>query len=146
MAGLGLELAEGLADLGEGVGEGLVPVHVRAAGAEFPGALLTQGCRHDRADQLSSPRRLADVGFGGAVDDRGGIWPGGGQRGRDDVEGEAHPLAVAAPLKAVDGTVAELEGSGLVAGEKRDPGRPDKVGAALVAERGAELAAFAQAG
>ena len=33
-----------------------------------------------------------------------------------------------------------------VAEEKRDPGRPDEVEGALVAERGAELAAFAQAG
>jgi hypothetical protein len=35
LMGLGLGFVEGLRDLGEGVGEGLVPVHVRAAGAEF---------------------------------------------------------------------------------------------------------------
>ena len=29
-------------------------VHVRAAGAQFPCALLAQGCRHGRADQLGS--------------------------------------------------------------------------------------------
>jgi F0F1-type ATP synthase membrane subunit c/vacuolar-type H+-ATPase subunit K len=37
---LGSGFAEGLGGLGEGVGEGLVPLHVRAAGAEFPGPLL----------------------------------------------------------------------------------------------------------
>jgi len=41
--GLGLEFAEGLGGLGEGVGEDLVPVHVRAACAQFPGALFAQG-------------------------------------------------------------------------------------------------------
>ena len=38
--GLRWEFAEGLGGLGEGVGDGLVPVHVRAAGAQFPRALL----------------------------------------------------------------------------------------------------------
>ena len=38
----GSGLAEGLAGLGEGVGQGLIPVLVRAAGAKFPGALLAQ--------------------------------------------------------------------------------------------------------
>ena len=39
---LGLGFAEGLGGLGEGVGDGLVPVHVRAAGMQFPRALLAQ--------------------------------------------------------------------------------------------------------
>ena len=46
----------------------------------------------------------------------------------------------------MDGTAAEFERGGLVADGKRDPGRPEEVDAALVAERGAEFAAFAQAG
>ena len=48
--------------------------------------------------------------------------------------------------RRADGTAAELERGGPVADEKRDPGRPDEVAGALIAERGAELAAFAQAG
>ena len=36
----GLEFAEGLSGLGEGVGDDLVPVHARAAGAQCPGALF----------------------------------------------------------------------------------------------------------
>ena len=55
-------------------------------------------------------------------------------------------IAVTAPLEAADGAAAEFERGGLVADEKRDRGRPDEVDGALVAERGAELAAFAQAG
>src|SRR6516165_11440890 len=51
--GGGIRFAEGLGGLGQSVNEGLVPVHVRAAGAQFPGALLAQGFRHGRADQLS---------------------------------------------------------------------------------------------
>jgi hypothetical protein len=43
--GAGFEFAEGLGGLGEGVGKGLVPVHVRAAGAEFPGALVAEDRR-----------------------------------------------------------------------------------------------------
>ena len=42
---LGSEVVEGLGDLGDGVGDGLVPVHVRPAGAQFPHAFITQGCR-----------------------------------------------------------------------------------------------------
>ena len=38
----GRRLFEGLGGLGEGVGDGLVPVHVRAAGAQFPRALIAQ--------------------------------------------------------------------------------------------------------
>ena len=44
----GRSLAEGLGDLGERVGDGLIPVHVRAAGAQFPRTVLAQGCRDDR--------------------------------------------------------------------------------------------------
>ena len=54
-----MEFCGGLGGLRKGVGEGLVPIHVRAAGAEFPGALLAQGLRHDQADQLSPPHRLS---------------------------------------------------------------------------------------
>ena len=53
-------------------------------------------------------------GFGGALDDRGGIGPGGGECARDHVEDEGHPAAVfTAPLEAADGTAAELERGGL---------------------------------
>src|SRR4029434_9581783 len=38
----GLEFVEGLGGLSEGVGDGLVPVHLGAAGAEFSRALLAQ--------------------------------------------------------------------------------------------------------
>jgi hypothetical protein len=37
---LGSGFVKGLGGLGEGVSDGLVPVHVRAAGAELPGALI----------------------------------------------------------------------------------------------------------
>ena len=39
----GLEFAEGLGGRAEGVGDGLVPVHVRAAGAQFLRPLFAQG-------------------------------------------------------------------------------------------------------
>ena len=39
--GLSLEFVEGLGGLAECVGEGLVPVHIGAAGTEFPRALLS---------------------------------------------------------------------------------------------------------
>jgi hypothetical protein len=48
---LGLEFVEGLGGLGKGVGEGLVPVHVGAAGAEFSRALPAQSFRHDQAER-----------------------------------------------------------------------------------------------
>jgi hypothetical protein len=51
--GPGLEFVEGLGGLGKGVGDGLVPVHVGAAGAEFSRAPLAQSFRDDQADQLS---------------------------------------------------------------------------------------------
>ena len=47
---LGLAFVEGLGGLGEGVGDGLVPVHVRAAGAQFPRALFAEGSRYGRGD------------------------------------------------------------------------------------------------
>jgi hypothetical protein len=68
--------------------------------------------------------------------------PGGGERARDCVEDEAHPETTA-PVQAADGTAAEFERGGLVADEKRERSRPGEV---LVAERGAEFAAFTQAG
>src|SRR4029450_12944113 len=46
----GLEFVEGLGGLGKGVGDGLVPVHVGAAGAEFSRALRAKCFRHDQAD------------------------------------------------------------------------------------------------
>jgi hypothetical protein len=30
----------------------LVPAHIRAAGVQFPGALIAERFRHDRADRL----------------------------------------------------------------------------------------------
>src|SRR5260370_2240279 len=59
----GFEFAEGLGGLGEGVGDGLVPVHVRAACALFPRAFLAQCCRQDRVGQLGSPLRRAPLCF-----------------------------------------------------------------------------------
>ena len=46
----GFELVEDLGGLSEGVGDGLVPVHLRAAGAEFSRALLAQSFDDDQAD------------------------------------------------------------------------------------------------
>jgi hypothetical protein len=62
------------------------------------------------------------------------------------VEDEAHPEAVTAPPEAADGTAAELERGGLVVDAVGDPGRPQQAKVVLVAERGAELGALAQAG
>jgi hypothetical protein len=52
----GFELAEGLGGLGKGVGDGLVPVHVGTAGAEFSRARLAQSFGDDQADQRSEIR------------------------------------------------------------------------------------------
>jgi hypothetical protein len=49
-------------------------------------------------------------------------------------------------LEAANGTAAELERADPAVDDRRDGGRPDEVDGALVAERGAEFAAFAQAG
>ena len=141
-----MEFAEGLGGVGEGVGDGLVPVHARALSAAFPCALFAQNLRHDQTDHLGEYRRLDHAGFGGALDDRGGLRPRAGEGARDDVEDGAHLETVTAPLEAADGTAAELERAGLVAEEKRDRGGRDEVDGALIAERGAELLAFAQAG
>src|SRR6516164_6240463 len=105
--GRGFEISEGLGGLAQGVGDGLVPVHVRTAGAQFPGALLAQGRRYGRTDQLIGHRHLEDVGFGGALNGRGGLGPGGGQRARDPMEIETHQAAVAARLEGADDPVAE---------------------------------------
>jgi hypothetical protein len=40
----GSEFAEGLGGLGEGVGDGLVPVHVCAASAQLPGKATEPPC------------------------------------------------------------------------------------------------------
>ena len=141
-----MEFVEGLGGLGKGVGDGLVPVHVGTAGAEFSRALLAQSFRDDQADQRSDSRRLGHIGFGGALNDRGSLRLGGGKRARDHVEDEAHPEAVTARLEGADGTAAELEGGGPVVYEKCDPGGPDQVEGALIAERRAELETLAQAG
>src|SRR4249919_600983 len=105
---LGSEVVEGLGGLGEGVDDGLVPVHVRPAGAQLLHVFIAQ----------SYPRvhawRCDHVGFGGALDGRGGSGPGGGERARDHVEDEAHPEVVTAPPEAANGTAAELERGGLV--------------------------------
>ena len=55
-------------------------------------------------------------------------------------------MRATAPLEAVDCAAAKVERGGLVADEERDRSRPVEVDGALIAERGAELAAFAQAG
>jgi hypothetical protein len=62
------------------------------------------------------------------------------------VEDATCPDAVTAPPEAADGTAAKFEGGGLVADHTRDRGRPQEVDGAVVAERHAELPAFAQAG
>jgi hypothetical protein len=106
-------------------------------------ALLAQSFRDDQADQPSDSRRLGHIGFGCAPNDRGGLRLGSGKRARDDVEDEAHQDPVTAPLEGADGTAAELEGGGPVVYEKCDPGGPNVVDPALMAERRAELEAFA---
>src|SRR5262249_12378731 len=77
--------------------------------------------------------------------DGGRLRPGGDERARDDVEDQAHPDAVTAPLEAANGAAAELKRGGPVVDQKRDRGRPDEVAGALIAERCAELTALAQA-
>ena len=129
--------------LSEGVGDGLVPVHLGAAGAKFSRALLAQSFRDDQAEQPSDSRRLGHIGFGGALNDRGSLRLGGGKRARDDVEDEAHQEAVTAQLEGADGTAAELKGGGPVVYKKCDPGGPDLVEAALIAELRAELETLA---
>jgi hypothetical protein len=74
----GFEFVEGVGGLSEGVGDGLVPVHVGAASAKFSRALHAQSFRDDQADQPSESRRLDHIGFGRALNDRGSLRPGGG--------------------------------------------------------------------
>jgi hypothetical protein len=111
--GFGLEFVEGLGGLSEGVGDGLVPVHVGAAGAEFARALLAQSFRHDQADRSDS-RRLDQIGFGRALNDRGGLRLGGGKRARDDLQDGPHPDAITGPLEGVNAVAAELKCGGPV--------------------------------
>src|SRR5262249_56472778 len=59
---LGSQVVESLGGLGDGVGDGLVPVHVRPAGAQLPYASIVQ-----RYPRLHA-RRRDNVGFGGALD------------------------------------------------------------------------------
>jgi hypothetical protein len=138
MAGSGIGFVEGLGGLGEGVAEGLVPVHVGAAGAEFSRALLAQSFRHE-ADQLSDSRRLGHIGFDRALNDRGSLRLGVGKRARDDVEDGIYREAVTAPLEGLNSAAAELECGGPVVKEECDPGGQDQVEGALIAERRAEL-------
>ena len=72
---LGLEFGAGLGGLGEGVGEGLVPAHGSAAGAQFPRALFAQGCPHDQGYRLRNRGWRGHVGVGGAQADGGGVGP-----------------------------------------------------------------------
>jgi len=62
------------------------------------------------------------------------------------MEDDAHSDALTAPSKGVNGTAAELECCGPVSYEKREPDSPYVVQDALIAERDAEFAAFAEAG
>jgi len=86
------------------------------------------------------------VGFGGALDDRGGIGLGGGERACNRVKDHARPDAFAASLEVADGSAAEVERGGPIAYDEGDGGRPDEVAGAVIAQRGAELAALDQAG
>ena len=112
--GSGLEFVEGLGGLGKGVGDGLVPVHVGAAGAEFSRAVLAQSFGDDQADQRSDSRRVGHIGFGRALNDRGILRLGCGKGARDDVESDAHQEVVTGPLEGADAAAAELEGGGTV--------------------------------
>jgi hypothetical protein len=78
-----------------------------------------------RADQLRRIRRLEHIGFGGTLDDRGSLRPGGGERARHHVGDQAHP-ETAAPPEASDGTAAGFKRGGLAAGEKRHRSRPSR--------------------
>src|SRR5215203_4866626 len=142
----GFEFVEGLGGLGQGVGDGLVPVHVGTAAVEFSRALLAQSFRDDQADQPSESRRLDHIGFGRALNDRGSLRLGGGKCAADNEEDEAHQEALTAPLECADGTGAELKGGGPVVYEECDRGGPDQVEGALIAERRAELETLAQTG
>jgi hypothetical protein len=139
----GLEFVEGLGGLGKGVGDGLVPVHLGTAGAQFSRALLAQSFGDDQAEHSSDSRRLGHIGFGGALDDRGSLRLGGGKRARDEVEDPAHQEAATAPLEGADGTAAELEGGSPVLEEECDPGGPNEVEGALIADCRAELETLA---
>jgi hypothetical protein len=79
-----------------------------AHGLAVPRARIAESSRDARAACQGEPRRLDHVGFGCALDNRGGIGPGGGKRARDQVEDDAHPDALTAPSKGVNGTAAEL--------------------------------------
>jgi hypothetical protein len=79
----GLGLVEGLCGLGKGIGDGLVPVHLRAAGAEFSRALLAQSLGDQAwsaagflvAPTGSNPRYRLVIPLGEHLDaEVGGIW------------------------------------------------------------------------
>jgi hypothetical protein len=65
---------------------------------------------------------------------------------RDHLEDPAHQEAVTARLEGADGTAAELEGGSPVVYKKCEPGGPDQVEGALIAERRAERETLAQTG
>jgi hypothetical protein len=103
------QFGEGLGGLGEGVGDGSVPVHARATGPQFPRARSAEGSHDCCAACQNEPRRLDHVGFRGALDNRGSIGPGGCKCARDQMEDDGYPEALTAPSKGVNGTAAELE-------------------------------------
>jgi hypothetical protein len=72
----GLEFVDGLCGLGEGVGDGLVAVHVGAECSQFPDARIAKDSCGGHACQ-GEQRRLSQTGFGGALDARGSIRPSG---------------------------------------------------------------------
>src|SRR5829696_146854 len=109
-----LGFVEGLCDLGKGVGDGLVPVHVGTACAEFSRALLAESFRYDQADRPNVIGRLGHIALGRTLNDRCNLRLGGGKGARDQVEHEDHHAAITAPLEGENGTAAELKGGGRV--------------------------------
>jgi len=91
-----------------------------------PPALIAQRCCQVRADQLSEFGASSTQVSGGALDDRGSLRPGGGERASHNAGDQAHPETTAPP-EAADGTAAGFKRGGLAADEKRDRSRPAEV-------------------